>query len=400
MATTRTRRRPRPGPCGRPTRVTWSSYTLEGEAYEEPGISPDGSRAVWPEYQRLHHARRRRASPPPARDARPGVHRTATITDTGQVSYLYGSSGTACGLVALTRTGDAAPTRQDIAFEGGVLGQQLRQRRLRHRVVRRPRRARPAHGHLAGRRLVTVGGHRDRSCCRTRTRAGRSGAVSRPTSSTRPASRCSRSGPPRAATSARRSTTPRPSRGVPRPWRTTPAGSGAAGATTGSTEQLAVVAVVVRCGSRNVVLTTADAVHWQALPMGRHPSASRPTARYVAVPGRSRTSVISPERGVVTLPLGVTGRVRRGRARRPRRRRAPDRRRSPPRLADRPAALHARRLDHAVADEPAHVPRTLPPGQLVSYDLPYRFDVSAAGRATPCRSCSATASGRRGARRS
>src|SRR5690349_15606438 len=26
--------------------VTWQSYRLEGEAYDEPGISPDGSRAV------------------------------------------------------------------------------------------------------------------------------------------------------------------------------------------------------------------------------------------------------------------------------------------------------------------------------------------------------------------
>ena len=31
--------------------VTWSSYELEGEAYDEPGISPDGSRAVWLQFR-------------------------------------------------------------------------------------------------------------------------------------------------------------------------------------------------------------------------------------------------------------------------------------------------------------------------------------------------------------
>src|SRR4051812_48664768 len=28
--------------------LTWSSHELDGEAYEEPGISPDGRNAVWP----------------------------------------------------------------------------------------------------------------------------------------------------------------------------------------------------------------------------------------------------------------------------------------------------------------------------------------------------------------
>ena len=45
------------------------------------------------------------------------------------------------------------------------------------------------------------------------------------------------------------------------------------------------VAVTLRCGSRGVVLTTADAVHWQALRMGRHPLGLSPDGAYVAVPG-------------------------------------------------------------------------------------------------------------------
>ena len=66
--------------------------------------------------------------------------------------------------------------------------------------------------------------------------------------------------------------------------------------------------VDLRCGARHVVLTTADGLAWQALPMGRHVRGISPDGRYVAVPGRRRTSRDLAERGVVTLPLPVTGR--------------------------------------------------------------------------------------------
>ena len=68
-----------------------------------------------------------------------------------------------------------------------------------------------------------------------------------------------------------------------------------------------VVMAALSCGGRNVVLTVRDGAPWQALRMGRHPYGLSPDGRYVAVPGRSRTHVISPERGVVTLPGGVNG---------------------------------------------------------------------------------------------
>src|SRR3990170_2528629 len=35
-----------------PDTVSWRSFTLPGEAYDEPGISPSGTNAIWP----LHHA--------------------------------------------------------------------------------------------------------------------------------------------------------------------------------------------------------------------------------------------------------------------------------------------------------------------------------------------------------
>ena len=72
--------------------VTWSSYELEGEAYEEPGISPERRNAVWPS-RRLRHPHRGRDSRATDLDTR-GLEytATATITDEAQVSYLYGAT--------------------------------------------------------------------------------------------------------------------------------------------------------------------------------------------------------------------------------------------------------------------------------------------------------------------
>ncbi len=72
-------------------------------------------------------------------------------------------------------------------------------------------------------------------------------------------------------------------------------------------QPLAVMMVNLTCGGRNVVLTTQHGSSWQALRMGKHTYGLSPDGRYVAVPGRSITHVISPELGVVTLPSDVTG---------------------------------------------------------------------------------------------
>ena len=89
-ATPRTRRRPPPARSGRPTRVTWSSYALEGEAYEEPGISPDGINAVWPQHGG-YVTRTAAGFAAHTLDTEGQEYTvTATITDAAQVSYLYG----------------------------------------------------------------------------------------------------------------------------------------------------------------------------------------------------------------------------------------------------------------------------------------------------------------------
>ena len=73
--------------------VTWRVHRLEGEAYEEPGISPDGRSAVWPQFRGY-------LTLTPAEGfvaraiALPGQEytETATITDDGRVSVLYGAT--------------------------------------------------------------------------------------------------------------------------------------------------------------------------------------------------------------------------------------------------------------------------------------------------------------------
>ncbi|MCW2736433.1 hypothetical protein [Nocardioides sp.] len=288
--------------------VSWSSYRLVGEAYEEPGISPDGTNAVWP----LHEGYATRT------DAGFAAHRvdsegqeytlTATITDAEQVSFVYGDqTGRRCALVVLTRTGDGAPARQELPLAEGcsdtslvntdvdtVLVGDLSDPAYRT-VVSRPDSASPwavtevapasapglvwTDGRLAtdfidtqDLPLVALGG--------TRGGTVRAQLYDRATQSWGPSIPVHDTGRTPCRWSDNR---------VARP--------------------LAVLVAGLTCsGGRQVVLTSTDATSWQALRAGHHTFGLSPDGRYVAVPGRSQTSVVSAERGVVTLPLPVTGR--------------------------------------------------------------------------------------------
>ena len=289
--------------------VTWSSYELEGEAYEEPGISPNGTNAVWPE--RGGYVARSPAGFTRHRlDTRGQEYTTtATITDERQVSYLYGAPiDRTCRIVIQSRTGDGPPTRQDLplvnacqdasfanvdadtAWFGDVTDPAQRS------TISRPDSASPwavtevapadAPGldrHDTGRLsthffqapglpLLALGAARGR-----RLRAQAYDPVSQT-------------------------------------WgRSTMAYDAGAGKTCGWGETwteppLDVIAVDLVCGSGHVVLTTQDARTWRALRMRQNTYGISPDGRYVAVPAGSVTHVISAERGVVTLPGGVTGR--------------------------------------------------------------------------------------------
>ncbi|RYB91094.1 hypothetical protein EUA93_19400 [Nocardioides oleivorans] len=287
--------------------VTWTSRQLEGEAYEEPGISPDGLKAVWPQHGGY-------LTRTPAGFA---AHRldaegqeytvTATISDAEQVSFMYGAavSRRKCGLVVLTQTGDAAPVRQDVPLADACTDSSLANVDSTTAWF----------GDLSG-------------------PAGRA-VISRPDDTA-----------PWAVTEVAPSSAPGlvdHEHGLYRDFFTAPgvpliAVAGGPGGVlqaqlydpvaqswgapavvldppgrcswgdNWTADPMAVVAVRLRCSGRGLVLTTRDGVAWQVLRSGRHPVGLSPDARYVAVPGRTRTHVISPERGVVTLPGGVTGR--------------------------------------------------------------------------------------------
>lgn len=288
--------------------VTWSSYALEGEAYEEPGISPDGTNAVWPQHGGyLTRTAAGFVAHPLDTDGEEYTV-TATITDQEQVSYLFGGqTGRRCTLVALTRTGDAEPSRQELPLANACSDSSFANvdsdttwfgdftSRAHRAVISRADASSPwavtaiapadapglarVDGRIytdffeaPGLPLIALGSAHGR---RVKTQLYDS------TSQT---------------------------------W-----GSAALAYDAGETrcewgdnrvaQPLAVIAADLTCGgARHVVLTTRDGTAWQALRMGRHAYGLSPDGRHVAVPGRSRTSIISPERGVVSLPLPVTGR--------------------------------------------------------------------------------------------
>jgi hypothetical protein len=285
--------------------VTWSSYTLAGEAYDEPGISPDGTNAVWPE--RAGYVTRTEAGFVRHRLDTRGIEytSTATIADSEQVSYLFGAqTGRRCALVVLTRTGDAEPVRQELALPNGCSDSNFANvdsntawfgdfsSQAQRAVISRPDATSPwavTQPAPAGAPGLEQGGRLDvdffsapgvallalHSSKGHRVRAQRYDPV---TQSWGPSSLAYDAG-------ARRCR-----------W----GDNWIAG-------QLGVIAIDLRCGARHVVLTTQDGLAWQALPMGTHVRGLSADGRYVAVPGRSRTSIISAERGVVSLPLPVTG---------------------------------------------------------------------------------------------
>ncbi|MBS2938694.1 hypothetical protein KDN32_13205 [Nocardioides sp. J2M5] len=288
--------------------VTWSSDRLDGEAYDEPGISPDGQHAVYPDASGYvtrgpegftHH-----------RLETPGREytATATISDTAQVSYLYGASSELsrrCRVVVLTRTGDGAPTRQDLPLADGCSDSDFVNTDSDTTLF----------GDVSSPALTAVISRPD---------ASSPWAVSRVAPAYAPGlvqvdeglytRFVSAPGTPLVALASRTGRRVRAqlyddaaqSWGAP-----SVVHESARRCRWGADESarpLAVVAVVADCGGRHVVLTTRDGLAWQALRMGPRSFGQSPDGRYVAVPGSRTTWVVSAELGVVALPVGVTGR--------------------------------------------------------------------------------------------
>ena len=290
-----------------PDGATWSTYPLEGEAYDEPGISPDGQHAVWP--QRGRYVTRSTAGFEEHTVDSEGqeVPLTATITDAAQVSFLYFVSlPRGCRLVVLTRTGDAVPARQDLETASGcgytaldnldsdTVWSDGRSSLARRTLISRADPASPwtiaaiapvdAPGleqtwnkldqrffTAPGLPLLALG-----SADRRRLLAQAYDPVAQSWS------------PPVTVYDADR-------------W--------CQWGDTWTSESIEVLVAELRCGQgRRVALTTGDGTSWRAVQGSRVPRGISADGRYVVVPARSRTYVISRERGVVSLPGGVAGR--------------------------------------------------------------------------------------------
>lgn len=287
--------------------VTWSSYGLEGEAYDEPGISPDGSRAVWPELDGYvtwgPEGFTRHALETPGQE----YTDTAVISDDARVSYLYGAyAGGRCPLVVLTRTGDAAPTRQEVPIEGGCQDANFANVDSDTTVF----------GDFTDPGYQTVISRADASSPWAVTAVAPASAPKLERSGGRLSTRFfTAPGQPLYAVGSRgrRVVKAQTYDAVRQAWgpATVVHDAGRKGCTWGDNwwaRPPGVVMAAVSCAGRNLVLTTRAGSSWQALRMGRHPYGLSPDGRYVAVPGRSRTYVLSPELGVVALPGGVNGR--------------------------------------------------------------------------------------------
>ncbi len=358
-----------------PDGVTWSSYTLDGEAHEEPGISPDGQKAVWPMHQRYTTRTPAGWSDHPLRAKGQEYSVTATITDGEQVSFAYGTcAGRPSRLVVLTRTGDATPLRQEVVvpfscteaglanvdsdtFWLGTLGDPAGRA-----VVSRP--------DAASTWTVTEVAPIDAPGLFQTWRALDRQLVSAP-------------GLPLVAlgSTSRRTVQAQSYDPQSQSWRPPStiftARARCSWSDRWTAEPIGVLALGLVCGRHaKVVLTTQDGVTWRAVRGDWNRRGLSPDGTYVALPARDRTYVISPERGVVTLAGGVPGRcdvvVPDG----------PDgavlltstgRHRGWPTVLQHSSADGWDRLSRTSLPTP---PRTCTAARASTYDLPYRFEIA------------------------
>ena len=290
-----------------PDTLTWTSYALEGEAYEEPGISPGGTRAVYPEgdgyvtFGPEGWVRHRLETPGQEYTA------TATITDDAQVSYLYGSGmADTCRIVVLTRAGDAEPVRQELAPDDACSDTDFANVDAFTTLF----------GWFSDPGEVAVISRPDATSPWAVTRVAPQDAPGLMLPDDWPLDRqfVTAPGAPLVALGSRGSRQVRAQVYDPADQAWGPATTifrsraRCTWSDADPVDPVAVLVAVVSCGGNNVVLTTRDGLAWQALRMGPRPLGQSRDGRYVAVPGPASTHVISPERGVVTLPGGVGGR--------------------------------------------------------------------------------------------
>ncbi|PKH42769.1 hypothetical protein SAMN05192575_103117 [Nocardioides alpinus] len=291
-----------------PDGVTWSSYTLEGEAYEEPGISPDGQNAVWPLHSR-YTARTAGGFTEHDLDTDGQEYTvTATIDDDARVSYLYFAQlGRRCRLVVQTRTGDATPARQELQVAGGCSDVALANvdsdtvwygdpsSPAQRAVVSRADASSP--WGLTAIAPATAPGLYQTWRALDRTFFTAPGLPLFALGSTDRRSVMAQSYDPSTQTWATPVTVLRTRERCY--WDDT-----------WTAESLGVLVADLRCGDhgRRVTLTTNDGSTWQVVRGSRNPRGLSADGQYVAIPARSTTYIISRELGVLALPGGVADR--------------------------------------------------------------------------------------------
>ncbi len=289
--------------------VTWRVHRLEGEAYEEPGISPDGRSAVWPQHQGYLTL-----TPAEGFVARtislPGQEytETATIADDGRVSVLYGASdpsGAGCGLAVATRLGDGPTVRQvldvnDACTESDLVNVDALTALFGYSdspahvtTITRADQASP--WAVTGIAPAEAPGLVERSGLAGTTYVHSTGlplvALSSPDRRTIEVQEYD--------DLARRWGPLRPVTTLPGPCRWEDAFS---------SEPFGVLVAQVRCDGRATALVSTDGSTWSAVPVTRHPLGVSANRRWVSSSTRRATSVFSRELGRVVLPVGATRR--------------------------------------------------------------------------------------------
>lgn len=287
--------------------LTWRASRLPGEAYEEPGISPDGTRAVWPLHQRYVLRAPAGFSRHGLLAKRQGNAVTAVVDDNGRVSFLYTppSSPSGLSLVSLSLSPSGPVERQVISLPGPggdvrlenvdvdtVLFGDLDRVEEITAVHRTDTNAPwavtdPAPGLAPGLVLQSTTGGRTDIFAATGLPlvALASGNNRRWTAQTydETAQRWN------ARTTAFRS----PRRCVRDPMAVQ--------------RPIDVVVDRIRCGRTRRLLVTTDATTWHAPLVGSHPVGVSPTRHWVSASNTSGTTVFSRARGAVGLALPVTG---------------------------------------------------------------------------------------------
>lgn len=293
--------------------VRWEARRLRGEAFEEPGISPDGQSAVWPQHERYTTFAAGAGFVTREVDA-PGQEYTvtATVDDSERVSFLYGggSRSVDCALQVRIRTADGPVEAGSLDVADACADVLLANVDATHVLVGDP--GTPAY--------VTVVARSDTASPWTVTRAA-------PAYAPGLVEHSPRRGEPATLLAARE--LPLVAVGSPDRHRflaqtydeatgrwaapvevvRTPARCVFSGSA--SSDPLAVLVTGLSCrdGRRRstLELVSTDALTFTTLRRGpRSPVGISPDGAWASVTHRGRTTVLSRERGLVTLGLGAS----------------------------------------------------------------------------------------------